>query len=441
MPAYPRTRKAIADIIARAPTMIAPPPPHDSVAPVACTVGNIVATGVTLLLLPLIVFYLWFCVAANHGQLMLPSLQMLAAIPAPTMTSLAIVAGWIIFQALLQVYAPGPWVEGTPLADGSRLSYKMNGWTAWWSTWTVLAAGVGVGIIPPTLLADQFGPLLSTANLLALLASVYLYWHGHHITPKTCRIDNVLTDFWLGTALNPRIGRFDLKLFFEARPGLIAWVAIDLSFAAKQYQLYGTVTVPMMLVCAFQFWYVTDYFLNEKSILTTWDIKHEKFGFMLCWGDLVWVPFTYTLQAHYLAEHAHGLPWWGIAAIVLLNLCGYIVFRGANAQKNAFRTNPETPVWGKAAQYIRTARGTLLLTSGWWGLSRHMNYFGDLLMGLAWCLPCLFDSPLPYFYVVYFTILLVHRERRDHQVCAVRYGNDWNAYCAKVPYRIVPWLY
>jgi protein-S-isoprenylcysteine O-methyltransferase Ste14 len=56
-------------------------------------------------------------------------------------------------------------------------------------------------------------------------------------------------------------------------------------------------------------------------------------------------------------------------------------------------------------------------------------------------LPCLFDSPLPYFYIVYFTILLVHRERRDHQVCAVRYGDDWDAYCAKVPYRIVPWLY
>jgi protein-S-isoprenylcysteine O-methyltransferase Ste14 len=70
-----------------------------------------------------------------------------------------------------------------------------------------------------------------------------------------------------------------------------------------------------------------------------------------------------------------------------------------------------------------------------------MNYFGDLLMGLAWCLPCLFGSPLPYFYITYFTILLVHRERRDHDMCAVRYGKDWDAYCAKVKYRIVPGVY
>jgi Delta14-sterol reductase len=62
-------------------------------------------------------------------------------------------------------------------------------------------------------------------------------------------------------------------------------------------------------------------------------------------------------------------------------------------------------------------------------------------MGLAWCLLCGFGSPIPYFYVVYLIILLVHRERRDYDTCARRYGTDWHFYCAKVPYRIVPWIY
>jgi protein-S-isoprenylcysteine O-methyltransferase Ste14 len=212
---------------------------------------------------------------------------------------------------------------------------------------------------------------------------------------------------------------------------LIAWVAIDVSFAAKQYQMHGALTVPMILVCAFHFWYVADYYLHEEAILTTWDVRHENFGWMLCWGDLVWVPFSYTIQAHYLVEHTH----------VLLNATGYGIFRGANIQKHNFRKYPDKPIWDKPAQYIKTARGTLLLTSGWWGLSRHMNYFGDLLMGLAWCLPCLFGSPLPYFYILYFTILLVHRERRDYDMCAIRYGKDWDAYCARVPRRIVPGIY
>jgi protein-S-isoprenylcysteine O-methyltransferase Ste14 len=83
----------------------------------------------------------------------------------------------------------------------------------------------------------------------------------------------------------------------------------------------------------------------------------------------------------------------------------------------------------------------MLLTSGWWGVARHMNYFGDLLMGLAWCATTGLSTPLTYFYIVYFTILLVHRERRDHEMCATRYGADWNAYCERVPYRIVPGLY
>lgn len=79
--------------------------------------------------------------------------------------------------------------------------------------------------------------------------------------------------------------------------------------------------------------------------------------------------------------------------------------------------------------------------SGFWGVARHVNYLGDLLMGLAWCLPCGFGHLLPYFYIIYFTWLLVHRERRDDAMCHARYGADWEAYRARVPYRILPGVY
>jgi len=98
-------------------------------------------------------------------------------------------------------------------------------------------------------------------------------------------------------------------------------------------------------------------------------------------------------------------------------------------------------VWGRPAEYIKTAKGSLLLTSGWWGFSRHMNYFGDLMIALSWCLPAAFGSPLPYFHIVYFTILLLHRERRDDAMCLAKYGKDWLQYRARVPWRIVPGLY
>ncbi|MSS73801.1 MAG: hypothetical protein EXS64_20280 [Candidatus Latescibacteria bacterium] len=285
------------------------------------------------------------------------------------------------------------------------------------------------------------GPLLTTSNLFAFAFSLSLYFHGRARRKEEEVSGRPLYDFFMGTSLNPRIGDFDLKLFCEARPSLILWVLIDLSLAARQYQTHGRLTTPMILVVAFQSLYVADYFFHESAILTTLDVKHEKFGWMLCWGNLVWVPFTYTLQAHYLIHHTHDLPAWGAAALIALNAGGYYIFRSANRQKHRFRADPEGLIWGRRPEYIRTRRGALLLTSGWWGVARHFNYVGDLTMGLAWCLPCLFDHLLPYFYIIYLTALLIHRERRDNTLCLAKYGRDWEAYCQKVRWRILPRLY
>ena len=60
-------------------------------------------------------------------------------------------------------------------------------------------------------------------------------------------------------------------------------------------------------------------------------------------------------------------------------------------------------------EFLQTKRGTKLLTSGWWGAARKINYTGDWLVTLSWCLLCGFDSPLPYFQALYFAILLIHR--------------------------------
>jgi delta14-sterol reductase len=43
-------------------------------------------------------------------------------------------------------------------------------------------------------------------------------------------------------------------------------------------------------------YYVVDALWNERAILTTMDITTDGFGYMLAFGDLVWVPFTYSLQ-------------------------------------------------------------------------------------------------------------------------------------------------
>jgi len=367
-----------------------------------------------MLCLPPLTYHFWICLHDHGGALVAPSLGELAArIPPPTPRALA-------------------------LYGGSRLDYRLNGWVSFWASLAVAVACALGGVIPAGVVYDEFGPLLTTANLAAFGLALGLYARGWRAGTTT---GDPIRDSFMGTTLNPRIGPFDLKYFCESRPGLILWVLFNLSLAAAQRERHGTVTTAMLLVNAFQFLYVVDYFWNEEAILTTWDIKHEKFGWMLAWGDLVWVPFTYTIQAYYLVDHPHALSPAATTGIVLLNVGGYAIFRATNIQKHRFRRDPARPVWGRAPEYIRTATGSLLLTSGWWGIARHLNYLGDLLMALAWCLPTKFEHPLPYFYFVYMIILLVHRERRDHDVCQEKYGADWDAYCRKVRWRIVPGVY
>jgi hypothetical protein len=35
----------------------------------------------------------------------------------------------------------------------------------------------------------------------------------------------------------------------------------------------------------------------------------------------------------------------------------------------------------------------------------------------------------------------VHRDLRDEHACGIKYGRDWDRYCALVKYRLIPFVY
>lgn len=186
------------------------------------------------------------------------------------------------------------------------------------------------------------------AIVFSVVLSVYLYARSlkarrDELSPASS--GNAVYDFFIGRELNPRIGAFDLKFFCELRPGLIGWVVINLVMllAEMKVQERSAPSLAMTLVNSFQLLYVVDALWFEEALLTTMDIIHDGFGFMLAFGDLVWVPFTYSLQAFYLVNHPQDLSWPLASVIIALKLCGYVVFRCANSQKNAFRKNPTDP--------------------------------------------------------------------------------------------------
>ena len=366
--------------------------------------------------------------------------------------------GWFAYCVALHLVLPGTVKQGTPLPDGTRLTYKLNGMSVLLVTLCLTAVGVYTETLDLSWVHKNFLALLTAGVLFAFAASFALYFDsfcaqttkaprrgggggGQKLLAKGGNTGNHVYDFFIGRELNPRVGGlFDLKVFCELTPGLIGWLLLDLGFAHAQFLKTSQVSHPMALVCLFQALYVADALWFEPAILTTMDVTTDGFGFMLVFGDLVWVPFTYSLQARYILEHGVGLSLHAIGVILAIKGLGYAIFRGSNGQKNTFRTDPRHASVARL-KFLPTKRGTKLLVDGWWGIARHINYLGDWLMAWAWCLPCGFKSPIPYFYVAYFGVLLFHRDLRDGEQCAAKYGDDWKKYCAIVKYRLIPYVY
>jgi len=375
--------------------------------------------------------------------------RMLEGQGAVASTGLLVFSAWMGFQAVLERLLPGKDVEGCPLPQEptARLEYRINGHKAFWVT--ALAAALlhlknpsGQGL---SRIYDMYPQLRHGSIAFAALLSVYLYVSSFFKTAKGKKkliadggqSPSKVYNFFMGRELNPRLGSFDLKVFCELRPGLIGWSLINAGMAAKQFQRTGGVSLPMLLVNAFQGLYVWDALYFEQSILSTMDITTEGFGYMLAFGDLVWVPFVYSLQSRFLAEHDPGMSKAACLAVAALNALGYYIFRGSNLEKDQFRRDPAAFPNKKT---LKTKRGTNLIVDGWWGMARKINYTGDIVMATAWSLYCGVKNPLTLFYPAYLAGLLYHRALRDDAFCQEKYGSDWDEYKKQVPYLLIPGL-
>lgn len=357
-------------------------------------------------------------------------------------------------------------------------------------TLAALAAGTaaqGADFPVWVFISENYVQLLTASILIAYGIATFVYIRSFSVKPSNKdfrelaaggQSGNLIYDWYIGRELNPRvtiplIGEIDLKEWCELRPGMMGWIILNCSWCAQQYRNYGYVTDSIVCITIVQALYIFDSWVNEPAILTTMDITTDGFGFMLSFGDLVWVPFVYSMQTRYLAVHPRSLGALGMASMLSIIGLAFYIFRSANSQKNAFRTNPKDP---KVAhlKYIETKTGSKLLISGWWGIARHINYLGDWLQSWPYCLPTglagyqilaagtltseeaivMADGRqviqgeakgwgmlVTYFYVLYFAILLIHRDRRDDEKCHRKYGEDWEKYKKIVRWRIVPGLY
>jgi len=406
--------------------------------------GGTAGALVMILVIPLVTFYLWAAIFQHGGSLWLPSSlsEFFGMFPAPTLKAVGIVAGWFAVQAIFYMYLPGRVVDGRPAeASGEQAEYRLNGLLAFGLTAVLLVGAIAAGLFSPSGVLLQLGPMLTIAVVLSIALSAWTYISGRRRGALERSTGEPIADFFMGTILNPKFGRHDLKFFLESRVGMGCWGALAIIMPAAQLEVTGTISTAMWVVSVCQMIYIVDFFVFEDNLLSMMDIIEENLGFMLMAGFIVWMPFNFTLQQQYILVENPSLSVGASIALIALNMAGYYLFRSTNLQKKKFREDPTRKIWGKPAEYMDTERGTKLLLSGWWGKARHTNYLGDLMMALAWCMACGFGSVVPYFYFIYFLPLLLNRERRDNDMCKRKYGADWDRYCEKVPYRIVPYVY
>ncbi|HUM10002.1 MAG TPA: DUF1295 domain-containing protein [Myxococcaceae bacterium] len=249
-------------------------------------------------------------------------------------------------------------------------------------------------------------------------------------------------ELYLGRAEQPRwlAGRVDVKMYLY----LLGAVMLELnllSFTAHHLLAQAADPSPgVLLYTALFSFFLVEYLLFERVHLYTYDFVAERVGFKLGWGCICFYPFFYAIGLWTTAElpNPHW-PSWAYAAIAALFFGGWALARGANLQKYWFKRDPSRKAFGVIAPEALEGR---VLVSGFWGLSRHINYLGELLMSSALTLSLGHPEVLgPWLYPLYYVALLVPRQLDDDRRCGEKYGPLWKTYRQRVRWRIVPFIY
>lgn len=352
------------------------------------------------------------------------------------------------FELVLARWMPGKYFVATETKTGHKPVYIANGVQSYLATIVVLFVMHSYTEYPSKVY-DKMGEILSSMNAFAIVFVFFLMLKGIYCpsTEDAGSNGNLIVDYFWGTELYPRILGWDVKQMTNCRWGMMFWQVGILCFAFKQYEMNGGFISSSMLVSVVvQTVYIAKFFWWETGYFCSMDIQHDRAGYYICWGCLVWVPSIYTIHTFHMVEQQVHLSIPATILFIVGGIASIYINYDSDRQRQEFRaTNGKLKIWGILPEYIeakyKTESGTktsLLLSSGYWGMSRHFHYIPEITASIFWCCPTLFAYPLPWFYPIYLTILLFDRAWRDDARCGAKYGKYWEEYCSRVPYKVIP---
>ena len=342
---------------------------------------------------------------------------------------------------ILHLVLPARTVDGYVIdpATGRPIRYRLNGlavfvvtiglwalacwrgWLAWDFFWTTRWEG------------------LIGACILGLLFTLAL------VLPAPRIGKGLLAELYLGRLANPQWlgGRIDAKMWLY----LVGATMLGLNiygFAMHHRLTYPDDPSPgvALYVGLFSF-FLCEYLFFERVHLYTYDFVAENVGFKLGWGCLVFYPYFYSVGLWSTAALPNPhTPAWALVGAGALFFCGWSLARGANMQKYAFKRDPGATFLGLIKPEVLADGDRRLLVNGFWGVSRHVNYLGEILMATGLALSLGYPTHIgPWLYPLFYVGLLVPRQIDDDRRCAEKYGALWAAYVKTVRWRIVPGVY
>ena len=247
-----------------------------------------------------------------------PRAALAAAFPLPSLGLAAALALFVAFETALLVALPGRVFAGAIAPSGFVPHFRANGGAAYLCTAAAAAALVASGRLPATALYDNALELLTLLNGAALALAGALAVKGI-VAPSTRDAGmegGLLFSLYWGAELYPSVRGLQLKQLLISRCGMMSWALATASFAAAAVRAHGGITPPLAASVTLNGLYVAKFFLCfEADYLRAADIAVDRFGFMLCWGPLVFMPLAHNLQTLHLVTHAGlPLPWAGAAA-------------------------------------------------------------------------------------------------------------------------------
>merc|ERR1719412_2631483 len=283
--------------------------------------------------------------------------------------------------------------------------------------------------------------LTAVGALLALIKARFFPGKKSDVNPKG-NTGNLIVDYFNGREFNPSLLGKDLKLL-TFRFSMIGLATINVAMVVNDIMVKGGKVNPLIIMAsAFQVLYALDAVFFEEYFFFSHDSMNTGFGFSLI-SSYNSFPFLPTLVTKYLIERQPLMPWYYLAGIGVLNAIGFVIFRASESVRCEFAKDPSS---AKPEGVLETTGGRKLLVSGWWGLVRHPNYLGEILIQWSWVLPAVGVATkvdlLVYYLPIFTTLVLLMRCRQQNDRNKKKHGaTAWATYCEKVPANLIPKVY